>query len=140
MYLGIDYGRKRIGLALGEVIPKPFGILENKNSASNLKEITEICNKNDVDSIVVGLPKHTDGSLGDLVPEIKEFGTMLSDFSGRKVEYEDEQYSSVEVERVINVDLAMSARKRKKKREKLDSIAAALILSQYIESKGRQDY
>lgn len=139
MYLGIDYGRKRIGLALGEIIPKPFGILENKGIKENLSAITEICNKNDVATIVLGLPKHTDGTKGELASEILDFGTMLSDFSGRKVEYEDEQYSSVEVERVINMDLALPARKRKKKREQLDSIAAALILSQYIESKGRKD-
>lgn len=137
MYLGIDYGQKRIGLALGEVLPKPFQVLENMKIKDSLKEITEICNEHEVDTIVIGLPMRGDGKDGALVPEIREFGTMLHEFSGRPVVYEEEQYSSVEVERLINLDDAMPARKRKKKREKLDAMAAAVILSQFIESRGK---
>lgn len=121
--LGIDYGRNKIGLAIGDTVTKlaePLFVL----SKSNIKDqISKITMDNDIEKIVVGLPG------GKMDEEIKMFGEKLEKQTGVKVEYFDETLTTQDAQEI----LIASGRKRKSRKEKEDSVAAAIMLQLFIE-------
>ena len=129
MYLGIDYGRVRIGLALGRVLPQGTGVL---NSRLPLKEIIErigeIVSKNDVEGIVLGLPTRNQGEAGTLVPEIQSFAQKIAEELSIPVFFEEEKFSSAEAEMI----LSQSEKKYPRSSGKVDELAAILILEQFL--------
>ena len=129
MLLGIDFGKKRIGLALGEVIPRGIGVLDGTKPQSEIiEEISKICQENGIEKIVIGLPILGSGDEGNLASSIKEFGEKLGDATSALVLYEEEQYTSAEAERI----LVEGGVKYDRKEGKVDEMAAILILEQYI--------
>lgn len=122
--LGIDYGRKKIGLAIGDTVTKlaePLPVL----SKSNIKDqISKITIDNDIEEIVIGLPS------GKMDGEIKMFGEKLEKQTGVSVEYFDETLTTQDAQEI----LIASGRKRKSRKEKEDSVAAAIMLQLFIES------
>ena len=132
MFLAIDYGKKRIGLALGEVIPKGAGMIDGtKPRQSIFEQIAKICTDNEVTKIVIGLPFLGSGDEGSLVKEARDFGQSLSDVLSISVDYEEEQYTSSEAERILSENNV----KYDKKEGKVDEMAAVLILEQYLNNK-----
>jgi putative Holliday junction resolvase len=131
MYLGVDYGKKRIGLALGAFLPKGAGVIENKNSEKSLFDIAKLCEEKEVERIIFGIPMRSDRSEGDLASEIREFAQKLNKITDIPVEYEEEQFTSVEAEKI----LAENRGQKGYKELKIDELAAVLILEQYIGSK-----
>ena len=129
MLLAIDYGKKRIGLALGEVIPKGAGIIDGTKSRQVIfEQIAKICDENEVKGIVIGLPFLGSGDEGSLVEEAREFGQSLSKELSIPVDYEEEQYTSSEAERILTENHV----KYDRHDGKIDEMAAVLILEQYI--------
>lgn len=129
MYLGIDFGKKRIGLALGQLIPKGAGVIDGtKDMDETVLAIKEICAENEVSDIVIGLPKKQSGDLGELADDIKTFAEKLEKSVGLPVHFEEEELTSVEAEELIKE----SGKKYDRKSGKTDEIAAILILEQYI--------
>ncbi len=122
--LGIDYGRKKIGVAVGDTMTKlaePLPVL----SISKIKDqISKIATDNGIKKIVIGLPG------GEMDEEIKKFGEKLEKQTGAKVEYSDETLTTQDAQRI----LIASGRKRKSRKEKEDSVAAAIMLQLFIES------
>lgn len=132
MYLGIDYGKKRIGLAVGSRYPRGIGTLQNPGSFDSIiKKIVGICRDYEVEEIVIGLPTRPGGEKGELASEIEIFGIALGKQAGLPVYYEEEAYTSVEAEGEL-ISRGIDLRKEK---EKIDELSAILILEQYIESK-----
>lgn len=131
MYLGIDFGKKRIGLAFGSIIPVGIGIIDATKSKSEIaREIKEICLEREVEKIVIGLPTLTSGDEGNLAKEVKEFASMLESELGLEVILEPEGFTSVEAEEILREQ----GKYYDKKSGKLDELAAVLILEQYINS------
>ncbi len=129
MYLGIDFGKKRIGLALGQLIPKGAGVIDGtKDMDEIVLAIKEICTENEVSDIVIGLPKKPSGDLGELADDIKTFAGKLEKNIGLPVHFEEEEFTSVEAEEMIRE----SGKRYDRKSGKTDEIAAILILEQYI--------
>lgn len=128
MYLAIDYGKKRIGLAAGVEYPRGLGVLENDDSA--LQKIAEICQEEDVDKIVIGIPKKDNGEPGGMALEIEEFATKIQESTGLPIVFEEESFTSSEAEMQL-MDHGVDVRKEK---GKIDELAAILILEQYINS------
>ncbi|MCL5410404.1 MAG: Holliday junction resolvase RuvX [Patescibacteria group bacterium] len=129
MYLGIDFGSKRIGLALGQMIPKGAGVIDGTKGINEISsDIKKICVDNDVEEIVIGLPKKPSGSPGELAEEIKEFSDILEKNTNLPVHFEEEQFTSVEAEEILKE----SGKSYSRKSGKTDEIAAILILEQYI--------
>lgn len=126
--LGIDYGRKKIGLAIGDTtikLAEPLQVLSSSNfKAQSSKLVTD----NDIKKIVIGL------SCGRMDEEIKMFGEELEKQTGVRVEYSDETLSTQDAQKI----LIASGRKRKSRKEKEDSVAAAIMLQLFIESHQRQ--
>jgi len=131
-YLGVDYGRARIGLSLSDPtgsLAQPLAILKNRPGV--LEEIREITTSYAVERIVIGLPLNMDGEEGAMAQETREFASRLQKATGLPVETVDERLSSWEAHSIMK-----EAGLNRKKRSKLaDKIAATLILQRYLERK-----
>ena len=125
--LGIDFGLKKIGLALADSESKltvPWGTIEVKSGTQKLiKKIKSLCEKEKVEKIVIGLPE------SGIVGKIKRFGDNLAKNTNLSVFYEDESLTSKEA----LAKMIESGIKKKARRKKEDQIAAALILQNYLE-------
>lgn len=129
MYLAIDYGEKRIGLAIGTVFPKPFLVVENTGRDEVVTKISDICIEEKVVKIVIGIPEYDDGGESKLFNEIKTLGRLLKERTGAEIIYEPENFTSHEAERILG-EKGIDFRNDK---GKVDELAATLLLEQYIE-------
>lgn len=132
MLLGIDYGRKRIGLAVCSLlkIATPLKMLNNADKEKTFLAIKDIINEHDIEEVVVGLPKNMDNSLGEMAEETKSFALQIQERFDIKVHLWDERLTSIQAERSM-LSAGLSRNKRKKSR---DQIAATLMLQSYADS------
>ena len=120
--VGIDYGVKRIGVAVSDLMQMtatPIKIVSSMNELMN-----EIGDRN-VSGFIVGLPKQMNGEEGEQAKLTRQWATILSDKTGKPVLFWDERMSSSAVSRVF-IEQANLSRKRQK--EVMDKVAAAYIL------------
>lgn len=133
-YLAIDYGSKRIGLALSDpfkIFAYPF--LTIPNSDKTTEEILKIISEKGVIKIIIGLPYKEDGSIGELGNTIRHFADSLRKSSSPEIEFWDERYSSsIASERILASGIGKKARRDK---ALIDKNAAAVILQEYMDSK-----
>lgn len=122
-YLGIDYGGKRIGLALSDetkTIVTPLSVLSNdKNTIS---ELVKVCQKNEVEVVVVGESKNYDQIDNNIMKEARPFVDSLKKALGLPVYFHPEFLTSREAEHIQG------------KNHMLDASAAALILKSYLDT------
>ena len=135
--LGIDYGRKRLGLALsdeGQTLASPLPVYQRRGDKQDLTYLTRLVEEKEVGQIVTGLPRNMNGTLGEMAQEVLAFLDALKETISLAVDTFDERLSSAEAERVlIQADLSRKRRKTLK-----DSLAAVLILQGYLESLKEQ--
>ncbi|MCX6808247.1 MAG: Holliday junction resolvase RuvX [Candidatus Berkelbacteria bacterium] len=132
MFLSIDYGKKRIGLALGQIFPRGMGVVDGAKIGSAIQNIAEICQKNEVEAVVLGWPIRSAGEEGTLAPEIREFGQRVSNETGLPIYLEPEQYTSTEAASFLQQN------HKKPEYGQTDEIAAILILEQFLAQR-RED-
>ena len=132
--LGIDFGEKRIGLAVSD----PMGMtaqglpnLENKNKKYMLAELEKLCKEREVDELVIGLPRNMNGSFGPKAVQVQELIPELEKALGLPVIAWDERLTSREAGRLM-IEQGLS---RKRQKEESDRLAATLILQNYLEFK-----
>ena len=131
-YLAIDYGDKRTGLAIcdpTETIASPLAIIEGQKDL--LKKIAEIARSENVEAIVLGLPLNMDDSQGFQAKLVLQFAEQLKKLIDIPIHLQDERLSSFAAEE----KLAPAEFTRKKKKKRLDAIAAAEILEAFLEQK-----
>ena len=131
--MGVDYGDKRIGIALTDslcIISSPFEIYKNVGEEDALKHLDKIIKDYDVDDVAMGLPINMDGTEGERAAIHRQFGEKLEKLSNVKVHYIDERLTSAEAEEI----LISSGVRREKRKELIDKIAAQIILQTYINS------
>jgi putative Holliday junction resolvase len=142
--LGIDYGARRIGLALSDAtatLASPWRMLQRPPSeAETLRMlITEILSlKNDDDglaAVVVGWPRRLDGSPNDQTPVVQTFAQSLKTRIDLPVILQDERLSSTEAE----ARLARREKDWRKRKQQLDAAAAAIILQDYLDNRPRAE-
>jgi putative Holliday junction resolvase len=132
--LAIDYGRKRIGLAVSDetgLLARPLATLVRSNRRNDLHRLKETCSKNAIGLIVVGLPLHISGEASEMAEEAARFGARLEKELRVRVVMLDERLTSWEAGRID----AESGTKRRKKREDLHGLAAAVLLRDYLSLK-----
>lgn len=125
--LGIDYGEKRIGLALADKetgLAVPLEIVENKGSDFVFKKLNDICRNEDVKKIIVGMPVSLSGKEGKKAEEVRHFVNWLKDNVLADVETEDERLSSKMVDSLA-----------KDKKKPKDAVSAMIILQSYLDKK-----
>lgn len=137
--LGIDYGQKRIGLALSDAggkLATPLEVLEVTSEDASIATILELIEREDVRRIVLGLPLNMDDTLGPAVKKTVQFGRAIAGRSEREVVYVDERLSSFEAEQTLNARKRGGEKiTRKGKKRQLDAIAAARFLQEYLDGK-----
>ena len=134
-YLAIDHGNKRTGLAIcdaDETIASPLAVLRERGTLA--KRIAEIIQTENVDAIVLGLPLNMDGSEGGQAKLVRKFAETLMARTDVPLHFQDERLSSFGAEEKLR-EAGMT---RKKKAKRLDAIAAAEILTAFLERKKGQ--
>lgn len=135
--MAIDYGERRIGVAITDAtgsIALPLETIRNTPrrdgsvGAGALDRIAELVEFHQVTRIVIGLPLHMDGRIGDQAKASRRFGDRVTERTGIPIEYLDERLSSLEAERVLERGGVRS----KERRGKVDPIAASLILQTWL--------
>ncbi len=129
-FLGIDYGEKRIGLALAgenERVARAFKIIHKLN------ELDDIVPAKNVGAFVVGLPLQPDGEEGDTAASARLFAARLEEKYGLPVYWQDERKSSVVAESFLKEALYMRPDKRK---NLLDAESARVILERFLAENG----
>jgi putative Holliday junction resolvase len=132
--MGIDVGEKRIGIALSDplkIVAGGHSVLERSSLSKDLEHIKQLCSINEVELIVIGLPRNMNGSIGPKAIEIQEFAQALQEYTGVGIAFVDERLSTVAAERVL-LQADMSRSKRKKVIDKLAAnISPPIIAGQY---------
>ena len=129
-YLAIDYGLKRIGLAVcdpSEIISSPLTVI--KNSDKLINEIAKIIDSENVEAVVIGLPLNMDGSVGPQAEITQKFAQQLEKAVEIPIHFQDERLSTFEAEQKLN------AADIKKTRAPIDAIAAAQILEDFLQQE-----
>lgn len=133
--LALDLGQVRIGLALSDplgITAQPLGFLQRVGPRKDLAAIADLVREHDVETLVVGLPKLLSGAEGTGAAAAREVAERLRQrLSGVRVDLWDERLTTVEAERT----LVAGKVRRRKRRECVDSLAAALILQGYLDSR-----
>ena len=131
--LGIDYGTKRIGVAISD----PLGIIAQgvttlANDSSLMKRLEEVIRERGVTRVVVGMPYSDDGGKGATAREVDRLVDRLKQELHIEVDTWDESLSSIDAQRAM----IAGGMKRKKRREKhrLDEMAARVMLQGYLDS------
>ena len=131
--LGIDYGRKRVGIAVsdpGGTIAMPLQVVSAAQGEKCVGKIAEICKEKRVERIVVGLPLNMNGSRGEMAEEASVFADRLRSTLKIDVVEWDERLSSAFAEKaLLEGDRSRAFRKQVK-----DKIAAQAILQSYLDS------
>ena len=134
--LAIDPGTVRLGLALSDpsgTIAQPLSVLKRRTEAEDLKTLAELIKKYQVEQIVVGLPRTMDGRLDAAAKHAQAFGARVGEASGRPVAYWDERLTTVAAERY----LIEQGKRRGKRRQEIDRMAATLLLQGYLDYQRR---
>ena len=135
--LAIDYGQKRIGLALSDELQmtaQPLQTLMRTNRRNDLRRLREIARKHEVRRILVGHPLHLDGGESEMAAEAARFARRVEKELGLPVELADERLSSWEAHQMF----AETSRKQRRRRV-VDEIAAAIILRDYLASARQKE-
>jgi putative Holliday junction resolvase len=134
--LGVDYGERRIGLAVSDALgitAQPAGIVEVSGPRDAAGAIERAAKERDVVHIVVGLPKSLSGAIGPKAREVIRFVAHFQRTSRVPVSLWDERLTTASAERVLD-EAGVDSRKR---RGKVDALAAQLILQSYLDAQRR---
>ena len=137
--LGIDYGTRRIGLALSDptaTISQPLPTLTRRaGKRPPVSAIAQIATENECSEIVIGLPLNMEGDESEWTQEVRDFGAKLAQRTSMPVHYLDERMTSVRAEQAVrSIGLKKSERESK---ERVDAAAAMLILQTYLDRRIR---
>ena len=128
--LGVDFGRVRIGIAVSDelgLLAHPLGTIEASPQA--VKKIAEIARDNKVERVVVGLPRHMNGQMGEAAAEAQAFAKNLQDQVSCPVITWDERLTTVAANRALR----QAGKKTRASRQIVDQVAAQMILQGYLD-------
>lgn len=132
--MALDVGVKRIGVAVSDplgITAQGIGVIERQGQARDMEALRQLAAKHQVSSLLLGLPRNMNGTLGDKAREVQEFGRLVEQELGIPVEYQDERLSTRAVEETL---IAADVR-RSKRRQVIDKLAAVYILQGYLDRK-----
>ena len=135
--LGIDFGTRRIGIAVStpdQTIASPLENYNRRNETEDAAVLKKMAREYQAVGLVVGLPVHMSGDEGGRAKEARKFGEWASRMVGLPVVYWDERYTSAMAELYLQQS-NLSAEKRK---AKLDKVAAQLMLQGFLNSEDRE--
>ena len=133
-FLAIDFGEKRVGLALSDptkIIAKPFKTISYNNHDDLLNKISLIIEKENVEKIILGLPKGLKGQQTAQTKKVLEFYNLIKEKNDIQIVTEDERLSSVSAKK----SLVLQNIKTGHNKALIDETAAAIFLQLYLDRK-----
>jgi len=134
-YLGMDLGTKTLGLAVSDklgIIASPFGLIKFNSYEEAAEKVMDIIEQEKIESLVLGLPKNMDNSLGFAAERSLKFKTLLETKCSLPIHLIDERLSTMEAERVL-ISEGIS---RKKRKNLIDGVSASIILDTHLRKVG----
>jgi putative Holliday junction resolvase len=135
--LGLDLGKKRVGIAISDELgwtAQGLEIFERQGINRDLDHIAHLIKNYGVEEIVIGLPRNQQGEIGTAAREVLDFVELCKKKFGVTVSTWDERFTTVAATRsLIEADLS-----RKKRKKVVDKVAAVLILQGYLDRRSRE--
>ncbi|MBM3750448.1 MAG: Holliday junction resolvase RuvX [Acidimicrobiia bacterium] len=142
-FLGVDYGSRRIGLALSDytaTLARPWQMIpaagvpaQSAAAVARVVATLRASDDPDLDGIVVGLPRRLNGEDTDQTPQVRVFVAALEELTGLPVSTQDERLTSVEAES----RLAGREKDWKKRKALIDAESASILLQDYLDNRPR---
>ena len=130
--LAIDHGTVRMGIAMSDelkMIAQPLQFIPAEPFSGFLDRLKELLREYEVELILLGMPRNMDGSYGEASMKVREFEAVLKNSITAPIKTWDERLTSVQAHRA----LTQGRVKKKKKRQNVDSISAAILLQSYLD-------
>lgn len=130
--MGIDFGLARIGIALSDdtkFLASPFITYKRKDEQTDINYFLNLITEKKVDEIICGLPYNMQGEEQEIAKKTREFVSKIEEVTNIKVKFVDERLSSSLAEEMLRV----TEKDWKKRKEKLDAVAASIILQDYLD-------
>jgi putative holliday junction resolvase len=132
--LGLDVGRKRIGVAGCDgtgLIATGLTTIQRTSWAEDVRQLKEIVTEREVEILVIGLPYKLDGTLGSQAKQVQKFADRIARTLQLPFEYVDERLTSIEAEEQLKAQKQFSTRNK----AAIDRRAAAIILQQWLDTR-----
>ena len=132
--LGFDFGKKYIGVAVGQEITglaSPLGSVKARDGIPDWDKMSKFMQEWQPDFVVVGLPLNMDGSEQPLTHDAKKFGNRVSGRFGVKVEFQDERLTTATAKEALFAEGGY----RNLKKDNIDAASAKLIIESYFENQ-----
>ena len=132
---GIDYGTARIGIAIadeGGTIATAYENYARRGERADAERFRQLVKQEGITRFIVGLPIHLDGRESAASTAARQFGRWLAEVTSIAVEFFDERFSTSEA----GEHLSQAGLSRKKRKQRLDKLAAQVMLTAYLEAGG----
>ena len=130
--LALDHGSKRIGVAVSDetkTIAQPLEYILTEPFADFLARLKKILAEKEIDLILLGLPRNMDGSYGPAAQKVETFAAALKSAITIPIKFSDERLTSSQANKI----LIQGGVRRDKRKEKVDKMAAAILLQSYLD-------
>jgi len=137
--LAIDYGERRIGLAISDpmrIIATGLETLTVKSESQAIEQLKRIVAENEVREILIGLPMSLKGTQSAKAAVVMKFSEKLEQATHLPIRFWDERFSTVTAQRLL---LQTETKKKRRNKEKIDQLAAIVILRNYLDSSESQN-
>ncbi len=131
--LALDHGTKRVGLAISDetrTIAQPLEFIPAEPFGPFLDRLREVLAEKEVELILIGMPRNMDGSYGPAAQKVETFVAVLKNAVMIPIKLWDERLTST----MANRSLIQAGVRRKKRKEKVDQTAAAILLQSYLDT------
>ncbi len=132
--LALDVGEKRIGVAISDLsqsLARSLKVIQRGSRQEDFATVARLVEEYEVEKVVVGYPRSLDGMAGAQAERVERYAVGLAESLTVPVLLWDERFSTVSAERLMREAGVRS----KKKRERIDAVAAAVILQDYLDSR-----
>ncbi len=134
-YLSIDYGGRRVGVAISDptgLIARPLATLTVTSDSDAIAQVSVLVREHEPAGVVVGLPISMSGNRSELTHKVEAFARKLKAAVTVPIYFEDERLSSYQAEQVLHAH----GKRIKGNKDKIDRMAAAIILQSFLDRRG----
>lgn len=135
--MAIDYGDVRTGVAISDVTGLLAGfttVVQGRGPQRVVEELATLIQTHQVDEVVMGFPRNMDGSEGPRAALYRDFARLLEEQTGMEVHLWDERRTTIEAHQILHA----GGRRMKQHKQRVDAVAASLILEGYLSKRRRE--
>jgi putative Holliday junction resolvase len=136
--MSLDIGDRRIGVAVSDpeqIVVRGIRVIRRRSLEADLTQIASLVREHEVEKVVVGYPLRSDGTAGEQASKVEAYAEELRQVLEVPVVLWDEGYSTIRAREAM----IEAGRKKKERRERIDAVAAAAILQDYLDSLERRE-